>query len=62
MNTSESGNVVKILYTFMCFQGSHLHSDPSGELQILLKCIFAATEHYCESTDTVKSLLTHNIH
>lgn len=62
MNTSTYWNVVKIWYTFMCFQGSHLHSDPSGELHILFKDIFAIKEHCYESPDAVKSFLTYSIH
>lgn len=62
MNTSKYQNVVKIWYTFICFQGSHLHSDPNGKLHILFKGVFAIKEHFCESPDTVKSFLTYNIH
>lgn len=61
MNTSEPWNVVKISYAFICFQGSHMHSDPIRELQTLFKRICAVIEHCYESLDSVKSFLTYNL-
>ena len=61
MNSSESWNAVRIGYTSMWFQGSHLHSDPSRELQLLFRCVFAIIEHYYEGLDTVKYCLSYNI-